>query len=271
MQRVIAFSGRIRHLPSLANVNSLSGLQQWRCVLKQHILATLIGRQRFSTSPMLYKKKDKAKNNSSTNPDARSPTVGVVSADPYDLSQLQDGIAATVSRLKDELSKLRVGGRLNTEALESLRVQPSKASKETVKLGELAQVVPKGGRMVTILASEEDHIKPIVSAIVSSNLSLTPQPDPHNALQLNIPIPPPTKESRDHTVGVAKAAMEKATAAVRDSRGSVHKRLQDMQKRKVARPDDVRKAQEQMEKLTEKGQREVRELFEAAKKAMERA
>jgi hypothetical protein len=105
---------------------------------------------------MLYKKKDKAKNNSSTNPDARSPTVGVVSADPYDLSQLQDGIAATVSRLKDELSKLRVGGRLNTEALESLRVQPSKASKETVKLGELAQVVPKGGRMVTILASEED-------------------------------------------------------------------------------------------------------------------
>ncbi|KAF7593884.1 hypothetical protein BBP40_010695 [Aspergillus hancockii] len=271
MQRVIALSGRLQQLPSLANVSSLSGLQQWRCPLSQCVLGNTSTRQEFSTSPLLHKKKDKAKNNSSTTLDTRSPGAGVVYEDPYDLSQLQDGIVATVTRLKDELSKLRVGGRLNTDALESLRVQLSKASKETVKLGELAQVIPKGGRMVTVLVSDEDHIKPITSAIVSSNLSLTPQPDPHNGLQLNIPIPPPTKESRDQTVGVAKAAMEKATAAVRDSRGSLHKRLQDMQKKKVARPDDVRKAQEQMEKLTEKGQREVKDLFEAAKKAMERA
>jgi ribosome recycling factor len=124
--------------------------------------------------------------------------------------------------------------------------------------------------MVTILASEEDHIKPITSAIVSSNLSLTPQPDAHNSLQLNVPIPPPTKESRDRTIGIAKTAMEKAAGAVRDSRGAVHKRLQDMQKKKTARPDDVRKAQEQMEKFTEKGQKEVKDLFEAARKALER-
>lgn len=51
----------------------------------------------------------------------------------------------------------------------------------------------------------------------------------------------------------------------------MHKRLQDMQKKKIARPDDVRKAQENMEKLTEKGQKEVKDLFEAAKKALEQA
>lgn len=65
--------------------------------------------------------------------------------------------------------------------------------------------------------------------------------------------------------------MDKAASAVRDSRGSVHKRLQDMQKKKVARPDDVRKAQDQMEKLTEKGQKELKDLFETSKKALERA
>ncbi|GAB1198232.1 hypothetical protein APSETT444_007545 [Aspergillus pseudonomiae] len=216
----------------------------------------------FSTCPLLFKKKDKTKSSSTSSPDARPPKAAVVSDDPYDLAQLHHGIAAAVCRLKDELSKLRLGGRLNTDAIENLRVQLSKGSKETLKLGDLAQVVPKGGRM---------HIKPITSAVVSSDLSLTPQPDMHNSLQLNIPIPPPTKESRDQTVSVAKAAMERATAAVRDSRSSVHKRLQDMQKKKIARPDDVRKAQEQMEKATENGQREVRDLFEAAKKAMERA
>lgn len=66
-------------------------------------------------------------------------------------------------------------------------------------------------------------------------------------------------------------AMDKAAGVVRDSRGAVHKRLQEMQKKKIARPDDVRKAHDNMEKLTEKGQKEVKELFEAAKKALEQA
>ena len=65
--------------------------------------------------------------------------------------------------------------------------------------------------------------------------------------------------------------MEKAAGAIRDSRGSVNKRLQDAQKKKVATPDQVRKAREQMEKLTEKGQKEVKDLFETSKKNLERA
>ncbi|PLB33988.1 ribosome-recycling factor [Aspergillus candidus] len=218
---------------------------------------------------MLYKKKDKAKKQPDAGP--ASPSGPPPSSeDPYDLSKLQDGISTALSQLKDDLAKNRVGGRFNTESIESLRVKPHKGSKDSVKLGELAQVVPKGGRMVTVLASEEDHVKAIASTIVSSNLSLTPQPDAHNALQLNIPIPPPTKESRDHAIGLAKAAMEKANSSIRDSRGALHKRLQDMQKKKLARPDDVRKAHEHMEKLIEKSHKDVKDLFETARKALER-
>lgn len=65
--------------------------------------------------------------------------------------------------------------------------------------------------------------------------------------------------------------MEKASGTVRESRGAVHKRLQEMQKKKIARPDDARKAHDNMGKLTEKGQKEVKDLFEAAKKALEQA
>ncbi|RAL01499.1 ribosome-recycling factor [Aspergillus ibericus CBS 121593] len=225
----------------------------------------------FSISPFLFKKKERTKATPGTNSEKLLSKPGAAFEDPHDLSQLHDGVAAALSRLKDDLSKLRVGGRFDTRSIENLRVQLSKGIKESVKLGDLAQIIPKGGRMVTILASEEDHVKPIISSIVSSSLSLTPQPDPHNALQLNITIPPPTKESREQTIIIAKAAMDKAAGAIRDSRGAVHKRLQDLQKKKIARPDDVRKAQEQMEKLTEKGQKDARELFEATKKTMERA
>ncbi|KAJ5092226.1 hypothetical protein NUU61_007096 [Penicillium alfredii] len=225
-----------------------------------------VGRS-FANSPTLYKKKDKAKKNNV--PEADS-SAGAASEDPFDLSQLQNGISTAVARLKDDLSKLRAGGRFNTATLETLKVQLSKDGKDTARLGDLAQVVPKGGRMVSILVAEE-HIKPVTSAIVSSNLSLTPQTDSHNALQLNIPIPPPTKESRDQNVNVARQALDRATSTLRDTRGAMHKRLQDMQKKKLARPDDVRKAHDQMEKVTDKGQKELKDLFEAAKRTLEQA
>lgn len=105
----------------------------------------------FSNSPSLRKKKEKSRNLTGANTE-----LSISSEDPYDLSSLENGIVAAVARLKDELSKLRMGGRFNTESLDDLRVSLSKGGKETVRLGELAQVVPKGGRMVTILASEEE-------------------------------------------------------------------------------------------------------------------
>ncbi|KAJ5577788.1 uncharacterized protein N7459_006752 [Penicillium hispanicum] len=225
----------------------------------------LVQSRSFASSPTLYKKKDKTK----TSVQQPEFDLAAASQDPSDLSQLHAGIRVALTRLKDDLSKLRAGGRFNTASLESLKVQPMKDSHDTVKLGDLAQVVPKGGRMVTVLATEEEHIKPLMSAIISSNLSLTPQPDPHNCLQLNILIPPPTKESRDQSVQVAKQAFEKAASTVRDSRGAMHKRLQDLQKKKLARPDDVRKAHDQMEKATDKGQKEVKDLFEVARRALQ--
>ncbi|OJJ88919.1 ribosome-recycling factor [Aspergillus glaucus CBS 516.65] len=273
MQRSLASSS----LSGLARSRFLSTnsriISRPQPLLLLYNLAVPSGRHAFSSSPPLYKKKDKSKKGTlAAESEVTKSSNGVeASDDPFALSQLQDDIAAAVFRLKDDLSKLRAGGRLNTEAIESLRVQLSKGGKDTVKLGELAQVVPKGGRMVTILAAEEGHIKPISSAVISSNLSLNPQPDAHNSLQLNIPTPPPTKESRDKTVQNAKTAMEKASGTVRDSRGAVHKRLQEMQKKKIARPDDVRKAHDNMGKLTEKGQKEVKDLFEAAKKALKQA
>ncbi|KAL4969207.1 Hsp70 protein-domain-containing protein [Aspergillus stella-maris] len=203
--------------------------------------------------------------------EAKGSQANAASEDSLDLTHLDHGIATAVSRLKDELSKLRIGSRLSPETIENLRVRLGKETKETVKLGELAQIVPKGGRMVTLLVSEDSHMKSINSAILSSNLSLTPQQDPHNALQLNIPIPPPTKESRDQTVLAAKAATERAAQSVRESRGVLHKRLQEVIKKRLAQPDEARKSHAKMEKLAEKGQKEIKDLFDAAKKAMERA
>lgn len=108
--------------------------------------------RQFTSSASLYKKKDKPKQkadeSTTTEPESSA-------ADPFDLTQLHDGVADALARLNHDLQKLRSGGRLNPEVIESLRVTVDKNSNETVKLGELAQVVPKGGRAVAIIMGDE--------------------------------------------------------------------------------------------------------------------
>ncbi|EEH37221.1 ribosome recycling factor domain-containing protein [Paracoccidioides lutzii Pb01] len=232
--------------------------------------------QFFSTTSHLSKKKDKGNKSLSRDADKGAFSGGAETLDPddpYGFTQLDNDIAEAVRKLKDDISKLRAGGRFNPGTIESLRVAVTKGdgkgSKETVRLGELAQVIPKGGRMLTLLVGEDEYVKPIASALLSSDLSLNPQRDAHNSLQLNVPIPPPTKESREQSVKDAKAAMERASNAVRNARGAINKKLKHMGVKKLVRPDDLHKQIEKMEKVAEKGQKEVKEVFEAARKALE--
>ena len=98
-------------------------------------------RRNFSQSSPLLKKK---------------PNVAPETADPFDFSILEAGIATAVDSLKAELSKLGTGGRFNPGVLENLRVPLVKDSKATERLGDLAQVLPKGGRSVMLLVGEKE-------------------------------------------------------------------------------------------------------------------
>jgi ribosome recycling factor len=213
--------------------------------------------------------------------------------DPFDLSGLEDGVARALEKLRNDISKLGRGGRFDPEAIESLRVQLVKGQKETVRLSEVAQVVPKGGRSMTVLVGDEEVgtlfpvsidtqltqiyeyslsfflqlVKSVTSAIASSDLSLNPQPDAHNPLQLNVPIPPPTKESRDRVIQIVKKAADKASMAVRDARGATHKTFKAIK----GKTDEAKKAHDNMEKVARKGQDDVKRIMESAQKALERA
>lgn len=128
---------------------------------------TLPRSQPFSTTPHLFKKGGKAAREEKAS--AQKDSGSATAEDPSDFSALEADIAAAVERLKDDLSKLRAGGRFNPEVLENLRVQPEKSSAEKVKLGDLAQVVPKG-RTVQVLVGEKDVSMPpvLLSCLVSS-------------------------------------------------------------------------------------------------------
>ena len=67
----------------------------------------------------------------------------------------------------------------------------------------------------------------------------------------------------------AVKAGEKAATTVRDGRSKQQKKLRSMQVSKSARPDDLKKAGDRMEKIVEKGQGEVKKITDSAKRALE--
>jgi ribosome recycling factor len=116
------------------------------------------------------------------------------------------------------------------------------------------------------------HVKPIISAIQGSkDLNLQPQQDAHNASQLNVPIPPPTKESRDQALAAASKVGETAGVGIRNARGAMQKKLRAMELKKAVRPDDLKKAHKEMEKVVEKGNADIKKIVDTARKTMEQA
>jgi ribosome recycling factor len=108
----------------------------------------------------LYKKAGKA-NKSHARTDS-SPPVGQAGQptptdEIYDVSELEASILKAIEKLTHDLAQLRSGGRLNPDIVESLKVQLGTAGqgKETVRLGDIAQVVPRG-RVLNVICGDEE-------------------------------------------------------------------------------------------------------------------
>ena len=114
---------------------------------------TPCARRAFSNTSLLLKKKGRAEREKE---EETSEKFSGAVEDPFDFSTLEAGIEKSHEKLKNELSKLRTGGRFNPELLEGVRVHLRKDSKATERLGDLAQVLPKGGRSLMVLVGEKD-------------------------------------------------------------------------------------------------------------------
>jgi ribosome recycling factor len=118
-----------------------------------------------TTSPHPRKGASKSKellpsSNSAHIPDNKAQANRDRAIDPYDFSELEIKIKHQVDWLRESLQKLRSGGRLSPDTIEGLSVElkhglGEKKSVERVRLGDLATVVPKGGRLMAVLVNEE--------------------------------------------------------------------------------------------------------------------
>lgn len=139
--------------------------------------------------------------------------------DAFNLADLEYAWKKGAEHFEEQLKKMRGGGRFNPDVIGSLRVRPDKKSPETFPLHELAAVVPKGGRNISVLVHEATYVKPVMSAIQASpDFNQQPQRSEDNELELFLKIEP---EKREDVVRRAKEACHSWREQIR---AETHKR-----------------------------------------------
>ena len=113
-------------------------------------------------------------------------------------------------------------------------------------------------------------MKHVQAALRRTNESFGVELDPKNSSQLHVHIPPPTRESRQQATAEASKAGDVAGVAIKNARATTQKRLRAMELKKTHRPDDLRKAHKEMEKVVDKGKASIKEAVDDAQKAMAR-
>jgi ribosome recycling factor len=186
----------------------------------------------------------------------------------FDLGDVEAEYTRVDERFDRRLQEFKVGGRFNPEMLGQLRVKPDRDSAQSWPLRELAQVVHRGGRSVSILVSDAEYVKPIMSAVQNSDdFNQQPQRDPDNELELTLRIELENPDEqlrrlrgevtawRDAIRGVMAArklkhaAWRKENHVTKDDVKALEKKIKEMQDKKIEQIDRSQKQiVQQMEK-----------------------
>jgi len=162
----------------------------------------------------------------------------------------------SVEALKTDLSKVRTG-RAHPGILDHVQVDYYGSM---VPLSQVANVSLIDARTIGISPWEKKMTGAIEKAIRDSDLGLNPA---SQGDMIRIPMPPLTEERRRELVKVVKSEAEDARIAVRNLRRDANSALKEMLKEKSVSEDDERKAQDDIQKLTDRFIGEIEKLIQA--------
>ncbi len=150
----------------------------------------------------------------------------------------------SIEALGSEMAKIRTG-RAHPSLLEHVSV--SYYGSDT-PLNQLANVNVVDARTLGIVAYDKSSIPEIEKAIMNANLGLNPVTAGE---VIRVPLPPLTEERRKELIKVVKNEAEKARIAVRNIRRDAITSCKELLKEKMITEDEVHKAEDNIQKLTD--------------------
>ena len=161
------------------------------------------------------------------------------------LLETEERMEKALVALDRDFAKLRTG-RASTSLVDNIRVDyygtPTPVS-------QLASVAVPDSRTITIQPWDRGAFGSVEKAILKSDLGLTPVND---GKIIRISIPPLTEDRRKELGKVSRKYGEEAKVAVRNVRREANDQLKKMEKDKAISEDELKKATDDIQKLTDK-------------------
>lgn len=156
----------------------------------------------------------------------------------------------SVVSLKAEFKKIRTG-RAHTSLLDHVTVEYYGSE---VPISQVANVGVEDSRTLIVSPWEKQMVPVVEKAIMTSDLGLTPATA---GSVIRVPLPALTEERRRDMTRVVRHEAENARVAVRNIRRDALSDVKELQKEKLITEDDERRAQEQVQKLTDQHVEEI--------------
>ena len=160
---------------------------------------------------------------------------------------------ASLDVLRKELSSIRTG-RASPGLVEHLHVDYY--GTET-PLRQLANISVPEPRSVMIQPYDRNAMASIEKAILKSDLGMTPNND---GQVIRLAVPRLTEERRKDLVKMVRKQLEEGRVAVRNIRREANDHLKELEKAKTLSADDDKRAQERLQKLTDRWIKEIDDL-----------
>ncbi len=173
----------------------------------------------------------------------------------------KDQMEKAVASLLNELKKVRTG-RAQVSMLDGIRVNYYGTP---TPLNQVAALSTPDARSFLIAPWDASVLKEIESAIVKSDVGMTPQND---GKVIRLKVPELTEQRRKEMVKNIKKVVEDARVAVRMARRDANEVLKKAQKDKVISEDELKRGEAEIQKLTDDYVKKVDKIAEDKEKEL---
>ncbi|HBD13540.1 MAG TPA: ribosome recycling factor [Porticoccaceae bacterium] len=171
----------------------------------------------------------------------------------------EERMGKTLEALDVAMKKIRTG-RAHPSLLESILV--SYYGNDT-PLNQVANISVADARTLSVTPWEKNMVPEVEKAILKSDLGLNPATAGE---VIRIPMPPLTEETRKGYIRQARQEAEHSRVSVRNIRRDVLSDFKDLLKEKEITEDDERRAQEAIQKLTDRFVESIDKVLEEKEK-----
>lgn len=168
----------------------------------------------------------------------------------------QEHMKKSLEALKRDFSTLRTG-KVTTNIIDHIKVDYYGTP---TALSQVGSVIATDATTITITPWEKHMLNAISKAIQEANIGVNPNND---GIVIKLFFPAMTTQQRQEVVKQSKGMGEKAKVAVRNTRKDANDKIKRLEKEKSITEDEMKRANEQIQKYTDSFVASVDELLKA--------